>query len=728
MMTSNSPNQLDSLSDISTDSRSPLQVMFSPRSVAVVGAGPDLGKPAGRCLAFLRRYGFGGRIFPINPKYDDIDGLTCYPNFTSLPDSVELVVLIVPAASVPGHLQAAASAGAKAAVVCSSGFAETGEAGAELQRDVVEMAERLGMAVLGPNCLGLVDLHSGLVASFSSALAGDCDLAPGPTAFVSQSGAMGMAVFTLAQREGVRVGKFVSTGNEAVQDFTDFIEYLSADPNTSLVLGYMEGLRDGRRFVSASRELRAAGKALAVLKVGESEVGQRAAQSHTGALAGSNAAYAAAFRRAGVIVADDISHLLDLAVVAPGARRASGRSIGLITMSGGAGVMMSDACSRYGLEVSELSSSTCDVLAKVLPPYVGTGNPVDFGAIYDNLDAVFTCIEAVANDPGVAQVLLFIGLSPNLVGRIEKRLAAVQHSAGKPLLVVWLGGPVEGLRALRAHGIAAFDEPRRAVRAAANLADIGTPIAGPDVALEAEPGGERGKTTRALLQGYIDEGRSTLSEREVKDLLRAYELPLVEETFVRNGVEAAVVAARIGRSMAIKAEAPDLLHKSDAGAVRLNVPVAQAGDAVEAVIAAAANVVGRAGVRGALLQPMALPGLELLAGIRFDPQFGPTLTVGLGGVTSEVMADVTTELAPVDLLTARSMLDRLRGARLLGEFRGTPPRDVESTARALVSLSEFAIDAGSLVAELDLNPVIVHEVGQGCTIVDGAAVLASSTN
>lgn len=705
----------------------PINKLFSPASIAVVGARSGITRPGGRCLAYLKRFGYAGRVFPVNPKYDEVDGLRCYANLSDLPEPAELVLLIVAAASVPAELEKAGAAGSRAAVVFSSGFGETGEAGKILQHEIDVIARRYGMAVLGPNCLGLLDLHSGVIASFSTALTVEVDFASGPAAFVSQSGAMGMAGFVLAQREGARVGKFVSTGNEASLGLTDFVDHFTGDASVSLVLGYVEGLPDGRRFVDAARRARRAGKAVGVLKVGRSQAGEMAARSHTGALSGSAMAYDAAFRRAGVLCADTLQDLVDLVVISPGARSANSRRVGIVSMSGGAGVMMSDACSTVGLDVVAFAAPTVAALDRVLPAYTSRANPVDVGAVYDDLEAVFTCIEAVAADPGVSQLLVFFGMSPLLLGRTEERFAALQRSLGKPVVIAWSAGPPEAIRALREAGVPAFDDPTRAVRAAAALANFGTPLSGPDLASEGDMGGPRAQATRDTLRNYIRAGRASLAEREVKTLLAAYDMPVVRELLVNSPQEALDAARSMGGPLAIKAEAPDLLHKSDAGAVRLNVAAADAGAAYEQVVNAAATVVGREGVRGALLQPMARPGVEFLAGIRYDPQFGPTITVGLGGVMSEVLADVTTELAPIDLDCARAMLVRIKGARLLAPFRGAAARDADALAKALVALSRFAVDAGPLIAELDLNPIIVHEAGHGCTVVDGAAVLGADS-
>lgn len=699
-----------------------LNALFDPAAVAVVGASPEASKPGGRCLALLRKYGYPGSVYPINSKYASIGGLRCYPDFTSLPSPIDLVVLLVPANSVAAYLRAAAQAGARAAIVCSSGFAEAGPSGVELQRELVDIARNSRLAVLGPNCLGLIDLEHRLVASFSTALESDQVLKPGPVAFVSQSGAMGIAVLTVAQADGIAVGKFISTGNEAVLDFTDFVQYLTDDGSVSLILGYVEGIRNGRRFVDAARGARKAGKAVALLKVGRSEAGERAAQSHTGALAGSARIYEAAFRRAGVLAVNDIRSLLDIAAAVPARWPARGRRVGIVSMSGGAGALMSDACSDHGLDVTPFSAATQAALRNLLPPFAGMSNPVDYGFVYGDLEAIERCVECVAADACIDQVLVFIGLSPGLAGIIEPRLAGVQERSAKPLIVAWLGGPGAGIARLRELGVAAYDEPARAVAAASYGVFFSAPLPGPEFEVAPRPSA-RAASLERVLRAHLEAGRARLSESEVKQVIIEYGIPVGAEVLATTSSEAAAAGAHFGRLLAVKAESADLLHKSEAGAVKLNVTPERAAEAFNAVVDAAAKVVGRGKVRGALIQAMAEPGIEMLAGLRYDAQFGPTVTVGLGGVASEILADAVTELAPVDLDLAKSMIDRLRGAPLLRSFRGACAHDVDALAQVLVALSGFALDAGSLLAELDLNPVIVHTEGRGCTVVDGAGVL-----
>lgn len=702
-----------------------LRALFNPRTVAVVGASPDLGKHGGRCLDFLRRHGFRGAIYPVNGRYEEIGGLKCWPTLASIGSTVDLTIVMVPATAVAASLQDAADAGVRAAIVCSSGFAEAGEVGRQLEAELVRVARRTGIAVLGPNSSGLLNLHCGLTATFSTALQAVGPLNVGPISLVSQSGAVGAIVFAMAQAERIGLAHFVSSGNEAVLDFVDLFEHFVDDPSVHVILCYIEGLKRGRRFVELARRARDAGKVVAAIKVGTSTEGKRAAQSHTGSLAGSEQAYAAAFRRGGVLPVKDMRTLLDVAIALRAPHGGPCARIGLVTSSGGAGVMMADQCQTSGLALARFSAETRAALANLLPGFSSMGNPVDFGAIYLNLDAVLGCVEQVAADTEVDLVIFFVGLSSSLEGRLEPGLAAIQQRTGKPLLVAWQGGPASGVERLRGLGVAAYEDVTRVVEAARYLRLAATAIPSTPVT-PANARSEHCGGTQAALSSVTAAGRTLMTEREVKALLGRYGIPVTQEIFVSDS-DAAIAAARaMGRPVAVKAEAPLLLHKSDASAVWLHVLPADAGVAYDAVVAAAAGAVGAAAVLGAVIQPMAQPGLEILAGLQYDPQFGPTITVAMGGVTSEVLADAVTELAPLDHTLALSMLRRLRGAPLLESFRGAPARDVTALADVLVNLSRFAMDAGALVAELDLNPVIVHEAGKGCTVVDAAAVLATA--
>lgn len=698
-----------------------LSVLFEPDTVAVAGASPDLRKPGGRCLAFLKQFGYGGRLYPINPRYAEIGGDTCYPALGAIPDRVDLLVLVVPAKAVPGYVLEAAQRSVRAIIVCSSGFSETGADGVALEDEVRTVACGAGMALVGVNSLGLLDLNSNLAATFTTALQHDTELRPGPVAFVSQSGAMGAAIFSLAQSEGIPTGRFVSTGNETVLDFSDYVEYLSAKDDVSVILGYIEGLDDGRRLVSCARNAREHGKVVAVLKSGTSDAGREAARSHTGAITGSAEVYEAAFRRAGVLSASSPRELLDTAIAVAAEPRAGGDRVGIVSMSGGAGVMIADRCGEVGLRVPPLSDATRARLTEVLPAYAGMRNPVDLGGVYSDPAAVEACVRIVIEDAHADMVIVFIGLSPLMAGEIEARLHRVREAAEKPLIVAWLAGPSASVAELGRLGVPAYEDPIRAVNAAAQMWAAARPLGS---WVERPSGSERADAARALLLECARSG-PVMNEREVKDLLCRYDVPVVDERFARTPEEAVAAAREFGGRVVVKGEAVGLVHKSDHGAVCLGVEPSEAGEAFVAVTAALrAAGITIADITGAVVQPMVPSGLELLVGVKHDAQFGPIVAVGLGGTENEAIKDVVVELAPVSPAQAGAMLDRLRGRILLDAFRGRAPRDRGAVTDLISKVATFGLEAGSLLRELDLNPVTVFEDGAGCRVLDGAAIVA----
>ena len=692
---------------------SPLDALFRPRSVAVVGATPDIGKPGGRCLRFLREFGFEGDIYGINPKYDEIDGIRCFPDLDSAPAGIDLVILIVPAQAVPTLVRTCGARGTRAAIACSSGFAETGPEGATLERKLAAAAAEAGVAVLGPNSLGLLDLNGALAATFSTALQMDVRLVAGPIALVSQSGAMGAAIFGLAQMEGIGVGTFVSTGNETVLGLSDYIRHFADAPDTRVVVGYLEGVRDGAELVAAGRYARERDTTVIVLKAGVTDAGAQAARSHTGALAGHAAVYEAAFRRAGILTASSPRELLDVALACASGRLPRGSGVGIASMSGGAGAIISDRLAQLGMDVAQLAAETRAAMASLMPGFAAVGNPVDYGGIYTDPDRIEELVRALAHDPGVDTLMCFIGLSPLMLGELDVRLERIRGEIDKPVVAAWLAGPPDGVRSLRERGVPAYEDPIRA-------ANVVAAMRGAAQALRSEPEPEPPRPAGAAV-ATLPSG--VLGERETKQLLAEYGVPVVQERLARTAKEATRAAAEFGVPVAVKAEADDLLHKSDAGAVKLDVVAADAAAAFEQVTAAAAAS-GASTVHGAVIQPMARGGaVELLVGTKWDPQFGPVVVAGLGGVASEALDDVAIELAPLTTEHALAMLDRLRGRAVLGAFRGRPARDRTAAAELIVAAGRLAADAGSALAELDCNPVLLYPEGEGCLVVDAAAVI-----
>lgn len=694
-----------------------LGALFAPSSIAVIGASPDLRKAGGRCVAFLRDFGYGGAVYPVNPRRTEIGGYRAYPRITDVPGPVDLAIVLIDAAAVPAAIAEAGEAGVRGIIVCSSGFGELGPDGARLEAELVQAAEKYRLPVLGPNSLGFVDLDASLTATFSTALSFDGALRSGPIALVSQSGAMGAAIFGIAQMDGmVGVGGFVSTGNESVLGFTDVLCHIGSAEKYSVLLGYIEGLTDGRRLVEDIRTMRAAGKDVVLLKVGRSDAGKVAARSHTGAMAGSDEAWQAAFARSGAIRADSPESLLDIGQVLTCPRRPVGDRVGVVSMSGGAGVLITDRLVEHGLRIAALDDANRRRVAGAMPGLPSVGNPLDFGPVYTDPQAVVTAVRCMAETEDVDLVVVFLGLSPNLAGVVEEPLADVANDCGKPLVLAWLGGPVAGRQRLQALGVPAFPDPIRAADAAAVLVRSTRPLPAH------LPYAVEGSAVRTLLRALAADGARELTERETKALLADCGIPVATDRPAHSRAEAERIAATGAGPYAVKAEAPDLLHKSDIGAVRLNVTPAEAGDAYDAVVAAARGA--GAHVTGAVIAPMAPPGgVELLMGLRWDEQFGPLVLVGAGGVTSEVVRDTAVDLAPIDHDRALAMLKGLRIAPTLGEFRGRPALAVDAAADVLVRLGRLAADAGAVLRELDLNPLTVYEPSIGVIALDAAAVL-----
>jgi acetate---CoA ligase (ADP-forming) len=694
-----------------------LRALFTPESIAVVGASPDLAKPGGRCLAYLSHVGYTGRVYPINPRYEEIGGLTAYPSLDALPEPPDLAVLLIPAAAVPDAITAAGRCGARSAIVCSSGFAEAGPDGRALEQRLQAVTAEAGLAMLGPNCLGYFDARHGIAATFSTALQVDSPGPAGGIAFVSQSGALGAGAFSVGRMEHAGLGVFVSTGNEATLGIADVLMHLGGDAGVTAVLCYIEGVRDGRAFVEAARTVHGQGKRVVAIKVGRTAAGERSSQSHTGALTGSSELWEVAFRRAGVIRATDMSQLLDAGVALDAWPRGAGRRIGIVSMSGGAGALMADRAAEAGLVLPVLAETTRARLADALPGFAGTANPVDYGGVYGDLDAIEQTLRIVAAADEIDVVAVFVGLTPGHVGRLEPRLARVAAETGKPLLVAWLGAPGTCLAELRSRGVPAYDDPSRMIDAAAALAHASAPLpANPSTVA----GG--GSAVRAAFDAMIADGRTHVPEGAMKALLRLEALPVVPEEHAVSAKEARRIAPALGPRLAVKVDADGLVHKSDIGGVRLDVAVDEVEDAFAAVVAA-----GRAAgheVRGALVSRMAEPGLELIVGARWDAQFGPTVLVGAGGTTAEILDDVRVELAPVSPERALEMLGELRIAPLLAGYRGRPAFDRRAAADVICGVSRLVAAAGGRLAELDLNPVVVYPEGDGCLILDAAALLA----
>jgi len=705
-----------------------LTPLFNPKSIAVVGASADPAKVSSRPLKFLLEHGYQGRIYPINPKATEIMGLKCYPSLGAVPEEIDLVSIIVPAQAVVGALEDCAAKGVKAVSIITSGFAELGPQGRALQERIREIARQHNIALSGPNSVGMHNFKTKAIASISQ-LFERKDLLVGPIAFISQSGAFGTAICALAQAEKIGFTYFVSSGNEADLELADYIDYVVDDPQIKVISGYVEGIKDGSKFMAAADRALEAGKPIIMVKVGRFGAGARAASSHTGSMAGSDQVYGAAFKQTGVIRAFDVQELLDYSSIFALGQARRGENAAIISTSGGAGVLMADKCEELGLTVKELGESTKAELLKILPAFSAVGNPVDVtGQFLSMPGAIKGCIEILDRDEQVDVIILFLALVWSQWEQIANDISNAARNTGKPVVVCWVGAPQGALDILRANGVVNYPEPVRCVKAVHALLSYGRMrehiIEGRlTSAVFLEPKVKEGPETlsaaeidriKARLSDIRRAGRTMLTEKESKDILQAYDIPVTREKLARDADQAVALAEEIGWPVAMKVSSPDIPHKTEAKAIALNLTGPdQVRVAFDKIWQNAWSYNKEAVIDGVLVQEMLKPGTEVIVGMSKDAQFGPVLMFGLGGVLVEIMRDVSLRVCPISSFDAETMINEIKGAKLLQGFRGAAPADLDSIKEILLRLSRLALDLQDYVSEIDINPLVVYEKGHG---------------
>ncbi|GAB2672537.1 acetate--CoA ligase family protein [Saccharopolyspora gloriosae] len=683
-----------------------MEPLLNPAAVAVVGASER--KPmAARLTRFLIDDGFTGAIHPVNPRYEQVHGLPCYPALDRLPGPVDLVLIMVPAGQVAEAVAESARAGARLAIVLSSGFAEVGPDGAALQRELADTARRCGIRVLGPNCQGLLYRPAALTATFSSG-AGLPSAPPAETggiAYVGQSGALGGSVLGMAADRGVGLTAWISVGNQADLTATEATALLLEDPAIRVLACYLEQLPDGAEWTRLTGRAAELGKHLVVLRSGRSAAGQRAVASHTGALVRSGAAFDLVAERSGAVLVDDVDELLDTAIALGGPRPSDGR-IGVVTSSGGAGGLAADQAEPTGLRLPELDQSTQDSLAPLIPPFGSVANPVDVTAqVINDASALGQVCETVAADDAVDAVLVLLTtLGGRTAEQIAESILRASRACAKPYVVAWQYSHAEiaaPAGRLRRAGIPVVSTSSAAITLLSRL----LPRHRPTVAPIAPPGSAAHPPT------------GTLTEAAGARLLDALGVVRPRGALATDAAQAEAAARDLRGELVLKVQSPDVAHKTEVGGVLLGVPVAEAGAAADRLLRAVRTAAPHARIDGVLVQELAPPGVELLVGAQGGRDgYPPVLTVGFGGVTAELYADVVTALAPVDVAGAERMLRALRGAPLLTGFRGSPPVDLRAAAAAIAALSQAAAVWGDRFAELEINPLIVHT--EGATAVD----------
>lgn len=685
--------------------RSAMDALLDPQSIALIGASADAGRIGGLPLELLTRFGYAGQIYPVNPKYEEVFGLRCWPEIEAVPGPVDLAVLAIGASDVTAMLQRCHAQGVRAAIVYAAGFAEAGEAGARLQQALEAFAAESGMAIAGPNCMGFANLNTQAHTAFASVFkTASMQQDAGSISLLTQSGNVCAAVYAIGRRLGLSFAHFINTGNEACIDFSRYLEYLAQDPGTGIVLGYIEQLRDGPRFVRACQSLARQDKVLIALKAGTTEKGAQAVRSHTCALAGDRRVYAAAFEQLNVIQADDFAQMAAIASLAQLRGRSAGRRVAVITMSGALGAILADKFIEAGLSLPDLPPDLQARLRAGIPDYGMVGNPVDVtGNVVNDPHFVRTVLDALAGSPAIDTVVVY---APGyMLDRMADALA--ETAAAHPRLLVAIDTGVAQCRdRLRQAGVAVFDDLGLAVSSLAPYLRwcdrrlrpflAGTPAAGTGDGVAV---------------------RLPCSEAAARDWLTAFGMP-AQRVACASSVEQAVAQARdLGFPLAMKILSPDIAHKTDIGGVVLNVgDEAGVRHAFDTLMQAGARQAG-ARLEGVLLQKMERGVAELIVGATRDPVFGPVLTVGLGGVLTELYQDVSHRLLPIDHAVAHDMLRELKAYPLLEGYRG-PAGDIAAACEAIVAVGAAMLAAPSEVSEIEVNPLLVREAGQGVAVLD----------
>jgi len=689
---------------------------FSPRGVALIGATPNPRKLGYGVLRNLTQFAFQGQVYPVNPNYQQINDWPCYPDIASVPDPVDLAIIVLPAPVVPATLKACGRRGIRAAIIISGGFKEVGAEGAALEQACVAMAQRYGIRLIGPNCIGTMDLHTGLNTTFVEGV-----LKQGGIGFVSQSGGVCGGFLAFVGEKHIGFSRFASLGNTADVNETDIIEYLAGDPNTRVITVYVEAIGDGRRFMEVARRV-SRQKPIVLLKAGRTEAGGRAISSHTGSLAGSNAAYETAFHQSGVIEVASISELFDISVALATQPSPASNRVFVLTNSGGPAALAADHLASAGMCLTDLTPLTQEALRSALGPTVQIANPTDMlgGAGPAEFEAA---VRIVMADPAIDSVLLIL-VSHLLLDPTETaaRICRLAPKLTKPIIACFMGeGVADARRILHEHHIPMYDFPEaasRALGAMCRYADwrrVSRPEPLPEL------NGLNLEAVREVL-AQANHNRA-LGEAHTRPVLEAYRIPVIAGRMARSPAEAVEIAGELGYPVALKIVSPDILHKSEAGGIRLNLAD---GDAIREtychLVETMAATHPEARLEGVLVEKMAPPGQEVIVGMRRDPQFGPLLMFGLGGIYVELLTDLSFRVAPIDRVEALAMIQETKAGRLLAGVRGQETADIEAVVDCILRLSQLALDF-SQIEEVEVNPLLALPKGQGAVALDGRVIL-----
>jgi acyl-CoA synthetase (NDP forming) len=691
-----------------------LERFFNPRSIALVGASQDFTTISGQPLQFLKLHHFRGKLYPVNPKYQEILGVKCYASLDVLPETPDLVLILISAARVADIVRQCGKLGVPYVIIFSSGYAEVGGEGVKLQQELAALARELDVGIIGPNCQGMMNVADGVYVGFGSVFYDD--YAPGAVSMVSQSGGFGFGVMNLSAKDGgLDFRQIVTTGNEVGVSSLDFIDYFIDDEKTDIIVCYIEGLRDAYRLIEVGARALRKKKPILAWKVGNTEHGRKAAAAHTANLGGTMALYKAAFRQAGIIQVKDIEDVADYARAFQCGKLPAGNRVAIITISGGAGILMTDECIECGMQMAQLAPATTEKLRQIVPSFGSLLNPVDItAAIHGDLSMIRRTLHVILDDPSVDSIAMMNGsLQGELAATLGTEIAAVVEQTEKPIFVAWAARDDVAQKAyakLDEVSVPHYRSPVRCGRALATLSWYAEALRRNEL--------QRAETVPALSSSEarkaLEGRRDDVSEYAAKQILAQYGIAITQEEIATSKEQALAIAGRIGYPVALKVQSPDISHKTEAKAVRLNL----ASDvdltaAYEEILCNAKAYNAAARIEGVLVQEMVTGGIEAILGVTNDALFGPAVMFGLGGVFAEVLKDVAFRIAPVTKSVALDMIAEIKGYEVLTGARGAAHADIEAVADAIVRVSALAIDLRDRVAEIDINPLFVFPKGKG---------------
>ncbi len=690
-----------------------MKELFNPKSIAVIGASRQEGKVGHSVLKNLLQYGYPGKIYPINPKAEEILRIRAYSTIFAVEGEIDLAVVAIPSQFVPSILKDCVNRGIGTVVIISAGFKESGKQGSQLERELVETIKNSGIRVLGPNCLGIIDTASNLNASFAAGMP-----SPGNIAFFSQSGALCTAVLDWALGEDVGFSKFISLGNKADIDEVDLLLTLAEDRETKVILGYLEGVSNGTRFMEVAREV-SRKKPVIIIKSGRTQAGARAASSHTGTLTGLDAAYEAAFRQCGIIRAETVQTLFDYAIAFAYQPLPRGPNLAILTNAGGPGIIAADAVENSILQMASFRENTISKLRKELPSNASIYNPVD--VIGDaGADRYEKAMKTIVNDPGVDSLTVI--LAPQAMTKIKETAEVISKISSavsdKPIVSSFMGRleVKEGIMILRSGKIPNYSYPERTISALEAMVKYRkwkeTPF-GKTLSFEVDK-----KKAEKIFTKAKEKSEANLTTEETREVLSAYGFSLPQRIVTETSREAISAANSLGYPVVMKIVSPDILHKSDVGGVKVGITEkSQVARSFEDLISNAKRFMPEALIMGVTVEEMIVPGKEVVLGSSRDPSFGPLLMFGLGGIYVEVLKDVSFRIAPLTFNEAELMIKEIRSYPILKGVRGEEPSDLIAVRESLLRLSQLVTDFSEIL-EIDINPLMVLPAGKGAVVID----------